>query len=395
MKILIITQRFYPDNFRITDIATELVNRGHSVTVIAGLPLVKYDEYKKNIKNKEVLNGFEVIRVKEAPKKSDILGRLLNYYSFPFLAKKKLRKIKFDYDVILMNELSPIMSSRPAIYAKKKYGVNIVMYEMDLWPESLLAGNIKKGSFVYNHFKKVSGKIYSKYNKILVSTEEHKTYIHNLPKCSNVEIDYLPQYAEDIFIKDKIDSIKDSSTIDLLFAGNIGIAQSCETIIEAARLVQDSNLMFHIVGNGTEKDKIGQMVKDYNLKNVKMYDSRPMTEMPLLYSKMDGLIVTLKNSPYACMTLPGKVQSYLASGKPIISAANGVTNNLVDQYGLGVSSESDNPEAFAKACLKFSSMSKEQRKEMSENCYHLYENQFSKELFFNKLISELEKYAKK
>lgn len=152
MKILIVSQHYWPENFRITDIAESLVSNGHQVTVLCGLPNYPkgyiFGGYKHGKNRTQEHNGVRIIRAKEIARRKGILFRFLNYYSFPYHANKLIRKLDKDFDVVLVNELSPIMSAVPGIKYAKKHNKPLIMYEMDLWPESLLAGGIKKG-FVY------------------------------------------------------------------------------------------------------------------------------------------------------------------------------------------------------------------------------------------------------
>ncbi len=333
MRILFVSQHYWPENFKVTDIAETLVSLGHQVTVLCGLPNYPkgyiYDAYKHGKNRIQEHNGVKIFRVKEIGRRKGIIFRFLNYWSYPHYAKKYLKKHKIDYDVVLTVETSPIMMCEPAIYFKKKYSAKVVMYEMDLWPESLLAGGIKKSSFIYKHYKKVSSKIYSQCDKILVSTKEHIDYIKQLPNCGDLDIDYLPQYAESIF-EDSDYETEDNGVIDLMFAGNVGKAQSVDTIIRAAALLKDNpKYKFHIVGCGSELDNVKKLADELKTDNVIFYGQRPLSEMPELYKIADAMLVALEDKPYANMTIPGKVQSYMAAGKPVIGAINGSCNNFI------------------------------------------------------------------
>ena len=170
-------------------------------------------------------------------------------------------------------EESPVMLVRPAIAYVKKYKKPLIMYEMDLWPESLLAGGIIKDSLIYKHYKKVSANIYSKCDKILVSTKEHILYIKDLPGCKELDIEYLPQYADTVFEESNYGN-KDNGVIDLMFAGNIGKAQSADTIIRAAAFLKDDpRFKFHIVGSGSELENIKKLATELNTDNVVYMDS--------------------------------------------------------------------------------------------------------------------------
>lgn len=390
MKILVISQRYYPENFLISDIAETLVSKGHDVTVLTGLPMYPrgyiFDEYKKDKHYKQEHNGVKIIRVKEIQRRNNIFSRVLNYYSFPIRANRVINKLDKDFDVILVNELSPIFSCLPAIKYKKKYGTKIVMYEMDLWPESLLAGGIKKDSLIYNHYKKVSAKIYSSCDKILVSTKEHIEYIHCLPNCEKLDIKCLPQYAEKEF-ENIPNNIKSDNKVNFMFAGNIGKAQNLDLLIRTINVLKNNkDIVFHIVGDGSEKTRLERLAKKLELNNVIFYENKPKIDMPKFYSIADVMIVSLQDSPYANMTIPCKVASYMASGKAILCACKGATYNLIKEANCGIAIDSLDSKHFAEACLSLLDMNIREKYSIQAKQY--YKNHFDKEVFFNALISE-------
>jgi len=390
MKILIVSQHYWPENFRITDIAESLVSIGHEVTVLCGLPNYPkgyiFDGYKNGKNRKQVHNGVNIIRAKEIARRNNIFFRFLNYYSFPFYANRLVNKLDNDFDVVLINELSPIMSAKPGLKYAKKYNKPLLMYEMDLWPESLLAGGIKKGSFLYNHYKKVSAKIYSKCNKILVSTKEHIDYIKALPCCEALNIGYLAQYADTIFEESNYETI-DNGVIDLMFAGNIGKAQSIDTIIRAAALLkEDSRFKFHIVGSGSELENVKKLSAELKTDNVIFYGQRPLEDMPELYKIADVMLVALEDKPYANVTIPGKVQSYMAAGKPIIGVINGSCSNFIVNNQIGYVAPSENFESLARLVknLVFDEINK-----IGKNSKETYFKKYSKNIFLSRLVSAL------
>ena len=391
MKILIVSQRYWPENFRITDIAETLVSIGHEVTVLTGLPNYPkgyvFDEYKNGNNRIQNHNGVKIIRANEIGRRNNIIFRFLNYYSFPISAKKIVKKLDKDFDVVLINELSPIMAAEPALLYKKLYGTRVVMYEMDLWPESLLAGGIKKDSFLYNYYKKVSSKIYSKCDKILVSTKEHIDYIKNLPNCNEIDIEYLPQYADSIFEHSNIDDI-DNGIIDLMFAGNIGKAQSLDTIIKAANILKNNpKFKFHIVGSGSELENCKRLAAELDINNIIFYGNKPLSKMPELYALADAMLVTLEDKSYANMTIPGKVQSYMAVGKPIIGSINGSCSNFIKNNKIGYVCNSGDYKALSELIYNLDETT---LKSLKVNSKNIYFQKYSRKMFINRLINFLQ-----
>ncbi len=390
MKILIITQYYWPENSRITDIAESLYKEGNDITVLTGLPNYPqgfiYDGYKHKKNRVQEHNGVHINRAKLVPRKRDIFHRFLNYYSFPYFGSRLVKKMPNDYDVVLAMEESPIMLVRPAITYAKKFNKPLIMYEMDLWPESLLAGGISRKSLIYKHYKKVSAKIYSQFNNILVSTKEHIPFIKELPGCSNLNIDYLAQYADSIFEESNYETI-DNGVIDLMFAGNIGKAQSADTIIKAAAILKDNpKYKFHIVGGGSELENIKKLAEELETNNIVFYGQKPILDMPNLYKIADAMLVTLEDKSYANMTIPGKVQSYMAVGKPIIGAVNGSCANFIRNNQVGYVCNAEDSESLAKLILE---LNEKELKSIGKNAKEAYLRKYSKEKFINKLIETL------
>ena len=391
MKVLIITQRYWPENFRINDIAESLASFGYEITVLTGLPNypIGYilDEYKHGKNRMQDYNGVHIVRAKEIERRKGVFFRFLNYWSFQHYGKKLVKKLDDSFDVVLINELSPIMSANPGLKYAKKHNKKVVMYEMDLWPESLLAGGIKKDSFIYNHYKKVSAKIYSQCDKILVSTKEHSEYIKSLPKCGDLNIVYLPQYADTIFEESDFGN-EDNGIVDLMFAGNIGKAQSVDTIIKAASLLKDNpKYRFHIVGSGSELENIKKLAAELKTDNVVFYGQRPLEEMPQLYKMADAMLVTLEDKSYANMTIPGKVQSYMAVGKPVIGAINGSCANFIKNNDIGYACPSEDSGALANL---ITNLDLKELQKIGEHSKDVYFKKYSKSIFMKRLISTLE-----
>lgn len=392
MKILLVTQYYWPENSRITDIAESLQKENNDVTVLTGLPNYPqgyiYEGYRNGKNRIQEHNKVQIIRAKLIERRHDVFHRFLNYYSFPYYAKKVAMKLPNDFDIILAIGESPIMLVKPAITYARKYKKPLIMYEMDLWPESLLAGGISNKSIIYKYYKKVSSKIYSQFDKILVTTKEHISYIKSLPSCENLNIDYLPQYADIIFEKTNFGWTK-NNVIDLMFAGNIGKAQSIRTLIETAKILKDDKrFKFHIVGCGSEYENSKKLVEKMQLKNIVFYGHVPLDQMPKLYQLADVMLVTLENKSYANMTIPGKVQSYMACGKPIIGAINGSTANFIKDNNLGYVCNAEDYNSLAKLIKQ---LNYDDLKRIGNNSRKVYFEKFSNEHFINKLIEELKK----
>lgn len=386
-RILVVSQNYYPEQFRITDICEELVKRGHEVTVITGLPNYPegkiFDGYKHGKKRDEVINGVKVHRCFTVGRHHGAFFRLLNYNSFARSSKRYAKKLKEKYDVVFVNQLSPVMMAKAGIAYKKKHGTKLVLYCLDLWPESLVVGGIKRKSLIYKHYRRVSAKIYRQADEILVTSMNFSEYFKEHFGIEDTQ--YLPQYAEDLFLPENCKKESDGF-IDLMFAGNIGTAQSVKTVIEAARRMQDiKNLRWHIVGDGVELQNVKNSAE--GLDNVCFYGKHPLEEMPKYYSMADAMLVTLGKDPIGSSTLPGKVQTYMSAGKPIIGAIDGETKKIIEDAACGYCGESENVEQLVENVKKF--IESGDKTVMSENARKYYNENFARDGFFKELETVL------
>lgn len=390
-KILVICQYYKPEPFRISDICEEMVRRGHEVQVVTGYPNypegILYEGYGKCKHIDEVINGVKVHRCFTIPRQAGMVKRLMNYYSYPLSSSSFVRFkacVASDgkpFDVVFCNQLSPVMMADAAIAYKKKYKVPVVMYCLDLWPESLIAGGITRTSPIYKFFHHVSKKIYRQMDKILITSRMFSEYLSTEFGVEKDRIEYLPQYAEDIF--EQIPLRKEDGTFHFMFAGNIGAVQSVETVIRAAEKLKDEPVEFHIVGGGSDLERIQELGK--GLENVVFYGRRPLEEMPSFYSKADAMLVTLAADPVLSLTLPGKVQSYMAVGKPIIGAIDGETKEVIEVAQCGFCGRAENVDELVENIKRF--IRSDKREEMGKNARKYYEENFEEKLFMDKLES--------
>lgn len=388
-RILVVCQYYKPEPFRISDICENLVRRGHEVQVVTGYPNypdgVLYDGYGKGKKIDEVLNGVKVHRCYTVPRQTGVCKRMLNYYSYVvssvryILSKECKASDGKPFDVVFCNQLSPVMMAHAAITYKKKYKVPVVMYCLDLWPESLIAGGVKRKSALYNYYHYVSKRIYREMDEILITSRMFSEYLQKELDIEKEKIEYLPQYAEGVF--KKIPSKQENGIFDFMFAGNIGVAQSVETILRAALLLKSEPVKFHIIGGGIDLERL-QKISEHE-DNVVFYGRKPLEEMPSFYGKADAMLVTLRKDEVLSMTLPGKVQSYMASGKAIIGAIDGETKKVISDADCGYCGKAEDAEELAKNIIKF--IENPNRDLMGRNARIYYETYFEQEKFMDRL----------
>lgn len=397
MKILVICQYYYPEPFRVNDICEEMVKRGHEVTVVTGEPNYPegqiYKGYENHAHSDEVINGVKVHRCPIIPRKTGTLYRFLNYFSYPYQAKKYIKNLRASdgkpFDVVFVNQLSPVMMAEPAISYKKKNGTPVLMYCLDLWPESLVAGGIGRGSVIYKFFHKISRCIYRQMNRIFVTSRMFSAYLNREFGIDDGVIDYLPQYAEGMF--EKLPCREPDGKTNFVFAGNIGAIQSVETIIKAAEELKDSPVNFHIVGGGTDLERLKGLAD--GLENVVFYGRRPLEEMTEFYSMADAMLVTLKADPVLSLTLPGKVQSYMAAGKPIIGAIDGETKEIIEKAGCGYCGKAEDADELAGNIRRFINDGK--TAELGSNARDFYEKYFERQKFMDELEEQFFRMCKK
>ncbi|MBC7430354.1 MAG: glycosyltransferase family 4 protein [Bacteriovorax sp.] len=402
MKILVVSQYFWPENFKINDLCEGLIERGHEVTVYAGMPNYPegklfngysffkgpYVEYKGKVK---------IIRCPLITRGKNKGFRLaLNYISFcllstflaPFLVRGK-------YDKIFAYQLSPIFAALPAVFLKFLKRAPMIIWVTDLWPESLEATHAvtnKKLLKIVEVFVKF---IYLHCDKILISSQgfAEKIKALNVPEK---KIKFWPQWAESFFGPSANANIVNDPSIPegfkVMFAGNIGTAQDFETIIEAATILKnEANIQFLILGDGLMKKWAVEQLEVRHLeKTFHFLGRKPIESMPAYYSQSDVLLVSLTDTELFSITIPSKVQTYLASGKPILAALNGEGAKIVDEWKAGYSCPATNPKALADTIVKMSKLSKEDLNQLGVNAYNCYKSEFERE----KLISSLEQDLK-
>lgn len=394
-KILVICQYYKPEPFRISDICEEMVRRGHEVQVVTGYPNYPegkiYDGYGKGKHIDEIINGVKVHRCFEIPRGTGSVKRMLNYYSYVVtstayaLSSKCRTSDGKPFDVVFCNQLSPVMMAHAAIGYKKRYKVPAIMYCLDLWPESLIAGGITRESLIYKYYHHVSKRIYRQVDKILITSRMFSDYFKSEFGIRKDRIEYLPQYAEDIF--EEMPIKEENGIFDFMFAGNIGTIQSVETILEAANLLKDEPVRFHIIGGGTDLERLQKIGK--NLENVEFYGRKPLEEMPDFYKKADAMLVTLAADPVLSLTLPGKVQSYMAVGKPLIGAIDGETEIVINEAQCGFCGKAGDAIELTENIRKFIARDTD-RKLMGKNARKFYEKNFKESMYMDKLESMVE-----
>lgn len=390
MKILVITQYFWPEEFRINDICKGIKESGHEVEVLTGLPNYPtgkifngYSYFKRGAKDYE---GIKIRRVGMIPRgKNNSIMLALNYLSFMVSASIRAVPLMFNkYDRVFVFQVSPLTTAIPAIILSKVKKIPSYIYVQDLWPETFYSIVNISNEKMRKVMKKVCNKIYDAFDKLLIASQGYEEILVK-EGIDKGKLEYFPQWAEDFYSNNAV--IKESEEFVVTFAGNIGKAQSVDTIIEAANLAKNNKkIKWQILGDGSEFENIKLLVEKYNLNNtVKLLGRKPASDMPKYFSQSDALIVTLKNEDILRVTLPAKVQSYMASGKPILAAISGEGNRTIKDSKCGLAGEAEDYVKLYENVIKLFNMSKEERNILGKNGKEYFNNNFTREKLLNQL----------
>lgn len=393
MKILVVCQHYWPEPYPLQDVCEELVRRGHQVQLVTGVPNYPlgeiYPEYRKGKNRHQVLNGVEIHRTFTIGRRKNVVFRFLNYFSFAISSVLYTLRMKEEFDVVFTNQTSPVMMSGGALAYGKKHGKKVVLYCMDLWPASLTAGGIGKGSPIYCVFVKISRWIYRAADKILITSESFRDYLREEFDIADERIQYHPQYSN---VSGDPRDVAAHEGVHLMFAGNIGVVQSIPTILKAAKLLEDrKELRWHIVGDGSELERCKELARELGLANVTFHGRKKQEEMPAYYVMADAMLLTLTADPVISMTLPGKTQGYMAAGKPIIAAADGEISRTITRSECGFCAPAEDEEGLARAVLAFLDCPDKRR--LGENAARYYQSNFTRERFMDELEAELRRQA--
>lgn len=398
MKYLFVTQYFYPEEFRGNDIAFDWAKRGNDVTVITAIPNYPIGNFFKGYglfkKRKEIIQGVKVIRIPVIPRgNGSILILMLNYFSFAFfgsLYALYLSKCK-KFDAIFVQQLSPVTLSLPAVVVKKIQKIPLYLWVLDLWPESLTSGGNIKNKRILKIFEFVVKLVYSNSDKILISSKGFKSSILQKGDFEK-KIVYFPNWAEDLFTtseKCQLPNLPEGFIV--MFAGNIGESQDFENVMKAANLLKkEKQIKFVIVGDGRKKNWVDEYCLQNELQNTVFCMGRfPINSMPSFFNKADIMLISLKNDPILNITLPAKIQAYMASSKPIIGMMNGDGAYTIQQAKCGCCVSASDFRSLAENIILLSKKDKLELEILGLNG-QLYANKYyNKSKLLNKLYSEM------
>lgn len=373
MKILVVCQFYYPENFVITNICEAIAAKGHDVTVLTGKPNYGYNQivpgYEK-IKYEEI-NGVKVHRVKLFPRKHSRLSIIRNYLSFWRNSKKWVKRCKEDFDIVYSMSLSPVTILSAGNLYKKKHHVKHVVHCVDLWPESVIVTHaVKKNSLVYRLLYKWSYKLYEKVDHVIIGSPSYKQYFDEVLHLGNKKMTYIPQPS--LVESSDVMPFDYKGGFNILYCGNLGTIQMIDKIPEAMNLIKDQDIKFHIIGMGPKENLLKNKIKEFHLEDRVIYHGPiPAKQAAAYFKSADCLYVSLKDDGFTGKTIPNKLVMYMAFAKPIIAMLNGDgRDTLLSSNGALICEES--PSSLASAITKMKSLTIEEKEKLGHNnqAYH-------------------------
>lgn len=399
MRLLIFTNHFYPESFRINDIAFDRAKRGDVVTVLTGIPDYPQGHFHKGYslikKRVEWVNGVKVVRVPIIPRgNGNKIGMLLNYASsvFFFFIYGWYQALFHRYDAVLVHDTSPAFICLPAKTVSRFQKIPLYHWILDMWPESLTAGGIQGGA-VFSFILDMMKKIYKRDTEILITSHGFKSLLmeRGVPE---EKITYLPNWNDDVIPSDgecTLPSIPDGFVI--MFAGNLGFAQNMENLLAAANeLKEEKDIHWVFVGDGRKKAWMDGYVKEHHLEEtVHLLGRYPIETMGAFFQKADVMLVALNDELVFNMTLPAKVQAYMAAGKPILANLCGEGADIIKEANCGWSVPSNDYKALAELVSEIAKKDKNELRILGTSARDYYEQKFTRE----KCMDILDKTFKK
>ena len=401
MKVMLVSQYFYPEQFKCNDVAFDLVKRGYEVTVATGIPNYPdgkfFNGYGIFKRRKEKINGVNVIRIPLVPRgKGRGFEIAINGFSWALIASvwAFFHALRNKYDYVLVHESSPVTQAFPATVIKKMQRIPFYFWVLDLWPESLTSAGGVTNKYILGFFTSMVRFLYKQSDKILISSKGFK---HSICAKGNFadKMIYFPNWAEDVIDTDlasyEIPQLPDGFKV--MFAGNIGEAQDFEHILAAAHKLKDNKeIKWIILGSGRKKEWVINYIKENGLQDtVHLMGAYPVDAMPAFFSKADVMLVSLKDELIFNLTVPAKLQAYMAAGKPVVAMLNGDAAQLVDEAKCGLASSAGNSDGLVHNILQLKDMNKDELASLGMNGREFYKKYFDKTRCIDHLCELLSK----
>lgn len=394
-KILVISQYFYPEQFRINDICKEWIARGYNVTVLTGIPNYPQGKFYKGYglrKNRiEIWNGIKIIRIPLIPRGRTKIGLILNYLSFPISGYFWAKLTKEKADIIFMFETSPMTQCKIGVHYAKRIKVPLLLYVQDLWPENVEIITGISSPVIIKPIERMVRKIYHSCTHIFTTSQ---SFVNDVLKLydNKEKVSFWPQYAEDFYQKYNgsfnMKDLKDDN-FKIIFTGNIGQAQGLDILPKVAEKLKGEKVKFVIVGDGRYKKELISEISSRNVEDkFLLIDKRPPEEIPQLLATCDMAFISFMNSPLWKKTIPAKLQSYMACGMPILAAAEGEVEQIINKSECGYCCNVGDVNGLYEIIVKAMESEHSVFAKQSENAIQYYKENFDKK----KLMDEMDNY---
>ena len=392
-KILIVTENFYPEEFKINEIAIEWQKKGYEVAILTQEPTYPfgkvYDGYKNRWYFEDSYHGMKVYRVKAVTGyRESLFKKLLKYFTFMFLGSFVAIKIGKKYDYVFGFNVGPLTAMVPAVLLQKFYNKPVLLWVLDVWPDTVYAYGFKKRRILVKMLDAFVRFVYKYTSSIAVSGEGFikrvKPYVNN-----NKIIKYLPNWADDLDETLAPISLSNDEKIHFTFAGNIGKVQNLDNVLKAFSMLPKEYLdkaQLNIIGDGSFLEVLKQQVNENHYKNIVFWGRKPRNEMNKYFQASDFLIVSLIDKPIFSLTVPAKIQTYIAAKKPILAIICGDAAEIIEKNRLGFTAKPYEISQIKDIFIKAIKATEDGKQEFSRNCESLTENEFNKDRIINDML---------
>ena len=384
-RLLVVTQHFWPENFRINDIVEGFLQDGLEVDVLCGLPNYPkgewFDGYGPQGPWEEHFHGAQVFRAKEWPRKGNTsINIFLNYVSWPLYAWAALDRLPGGYDAVFCFNTSPVLMCWPAIRYAKKHRIPFTNYVLDLWPENLYSVLPVQNRVLRSIAQGVSDWLYRRCDRLIAMSAPLQQRLCQRTGKPAQAVAAIPQYCEDFYAVPQHDPALEArfaGRFNLVFTGTFTPAQSLDFVLRAvleARAAGAEGLHLLLVGDGMSRESLQNLAQELQAGDaVTFYGSVPAAEVPKFTALADALLISLSDSPDLGLTVPGKLASYMAAGKPVVASMNGAGAEAVAESGGGLVSPACDVHALAENLLALYRMPAEQRAVLGARSKAYYE----------------------
>ena len=395
-KILIVTEYFYPEEFKINEIAIEWQKKGYEVAILTQEPTYPfgkvYDGYKNRWYFEDSYHGMKVYRVKAVTEyKESLFKKLLKYFTFMFLGSFVALKIGKKYDYVFGFDVGPLTGMVPAIVLKKFYNKPVVLWVQDVWPDSVYAYGFKKRKILVKMLDTFVRFVYKHTSAIAVSGEGFIKRVAPYVE-KNKTIKYLPNWADDLDETLKPVKLSEEKKLHFIFAGNIGKVQNLDNVLKAFNMLPQEYLdkaQLNIIGDGSFLEALKQQVSENHYENIVFWGRKPRNEMNKYFQASDFLIVSLIDKPIFSLTVPAKIQTYIAAKKPILAIICGDAAEIIEKNRLGFTAKPHEISQIKDIFIKAIETTEDEKQEFSRNCESLTENEFNKDRIIDKMLKLL------